>query len=350
MIKRSQILEWLSKKAEVKLDGGKNYNKLYDTEHKFWSDLPNLNKKDKQLDISTHGGGGEDMYALSDTAGKDAAIEFGTGTIDVGNMRKHVKDLSKEDIERVHSIACNVDGGGDPRFYEKMLGKDLKEVTMTPDGHYGVFGQQFTNVHGHANNAIQSLLGIKGHTVAPQHVYQKTHESSLPFGWGDKWEDKGEHHTAFDTYGLPAIAGGGIAALAYGLYKKKQQRALREKQHGQVMKMGEMKAVRKQIPTADQVSRVPSAVIIQGNQDYIRGNKNAHKFYNEIAQFIREKGYAVTMDDGESGTPRKGANIWVAHGGHNAPKGTKVLNIPQYPNPFMTKSLLKALDRITTKQ
>lgn len=105
----------------------------------------------------------------------------------------------------------------------------------------------------------------------------------------------------------------------------------------------------KQVPTADQVTRQPTAVVIQGNQDYIKGNHAAKKFYADIAAFIRDKGYSVTVTKGEESGHPPGANVWVSHGGLNPPKGTKVLNIPQYPRPFMTKALINALDRVTTK-
>lgn len=107
---------------------------------------------------------------------------------------------------------------------------------------------------------------------------------------------------------------------------------------------------RKQVTQTEQISRQPSAIIIQGNQDYIRGNHAAKKFYNDIADYIRQKGYTVGQVKGEESGAPPGANIWISHGGVNPPEGTKVLNIPQYPRPFITKHLIKALDRITRKR
>ena len=110
-----------------------------------------------------------------------------------------------------------------------------------------------------------------------------------------------------------------------------------------------LKTERQQRTQTEQVSRLPSAIIIQGNQDYICGNFAAKKFYADIADLIRKKGYTVTQTKGEESGQPPGANLWVSHGGYNPPEGTKVLNIPQYPRPFMTKALIGALNRVTTQ-
>ena len=105
----------------------------------------------------------------------------------------------------------------------------------------------------------------------------------------------------------------------------------------------------RQHPTADQVTQMPTAVVVQGDQNLIKGNQYANKFYAELVAHIRSKGFAVQTVKGEAGTPPK-ANLWVGHGGLTPPKGTKVLNIPQYPTPFLTKSIISALDRLIEKQ
>ena len=105
-----------------------------------------------------------------------------------------------------------------------------------------------------------------------------------------------------------------------------------------------------QHPTADQVARQPSAVIVQGDQQYIKGNHRAKKFYEDIAEYIRHKGYSVQIvKEKLDGEPPK-ANVVVSHGGVTPSKGTKVLNIPQYPTPFLTKSILGALDKLVAKK
>lgn len=106
---------------------------------------------------------------------------------------------------------------------------------------------------------------------------------------------------------------------------------------------------RRQRPEIYQGSRQPTAVVVQGNPDYIKGNESAKVFYNSIMSYLRKKGYAVTSDKGKPETQPPGANIWVAHGGYNPPKGTSVLNIPQYPKPFVTKALIRALDNVIEK-
>jgi hypothetical protein len=105
-----------------------------------------------------------------------------------------------------------------------------------------------------------------------------------------------------------------------------------------------------QHPTADQVARQPSAVIVQGDQTLIKGNYRAKKFYEDIAEYIRHKGYSVQIvKETAPGEPPR-ANVVVSHGGLTPRKGTKILNIPQYPSPFITKSLLGALDRLVAKK
>ncbi|WP_395000260.1 GNAT family N-acetyltransferase [Acinetobacter sp.] len=105
-----------------------------------------------------------------------------------------------------------------------------------------------------------------------------------------------------------------------------------------------------QRPTADQVARKPSAAIVQGDQQFIKGNHRAKKFYEDIAEYIRNKGYSVQILKGKSTGEAPKATVVVSHGGLTPVKGIKILNIPQYPSPFITKSLLAALDKLVAKK
>lgn len=74
-----------------------------------------------------------------------------------------------------------------------------------------------------------------------------------------------------------------------------------------------METERSQAPEMHQQTRKPSAVIIKGNPDYITGNKDATKFYNDLADFIRSKDFSVTFDKGKDHTMPTKADLWIGH-------------------------------------
>jgi hypothetical protein len=61
----------------------------------------------------------------------------------------------------------------------------------------------------------------------------------------------------------------------------------------------------------------PLAIIIKGNPKYLRQPKIkplAAKFYAEIEQLLREKGYEVEFDAGKPYTaPKMYAAVWIGH-------------------------------------
>ena len=256
MISKEQFLKWTEKKSEVE------YKDLPNDRHEVidkdlpLSKLPFLDGKDDQLKVDLHGGGNKGWYTLSDTKGEEGAHESpniiisndGKGDV-VGNsllgtnikafgesFPKHLDALKDSKIDKVFSIACNVDGGGSPKFWEKLLHKPLKEAIITPPGHYGVAGQQFSNAPQHVLNKVLDLLGDKGGRGANQHVYERVDDKLLGFiPAGHHFEDKGEFHTKFDEgadkamhIGLPAAGAIGIGRLAYSLYKRKKSEPQRE--------------------------------------------------------------------------------------------------------------------------
>jgi len=89
---------------------------------------------------------------------------------------------------------------------------------------------------------------------------------------------------------------------------------------------------RKQVPTVDQVTRQPTAVIVKGNEQYIKGNKHATRFYNDLAALVRAKGYSVIFDQGKPYTRPPNADVWLGHSQGVArfpfaPKDTKKIAI-----------------------
>ena len=92
-----------------------------------------------------------------------------------------LKDGGKN-IDEVISYACN-NFGGTPEFYEKILKHDLKKVTMTPEGNYGLPTAGISAIPAR-------ILKFFGMPVAPLRTYMKE---------GGKWVDKGDYETALDS-------------------------------------------------------------------------------------------------------------------------------------------------------
>jgi len=124
-----------------------------------------------------------------------------------------------------------------------------------------------------------------------------------------------------------------------------------------------------QKPISEQITRIPTAVIIKGNPAYLAGNKAAHKFYTHLAKHVRDQGYSVSFDPGDAHTMPAKADLWIGHSRgadrlQYAPKGVKTIalgarggiNHPmdkameygQVPNVFhyiLTKEMLAAIDK-----
>jgi hypothetical protein len=78
-------------------------------------------------------------------------------------------------------------------------------------------------------------------------------------------------------------------------------------------------------------SNKPSAVIIKGNPKYI-DSQMANDFYNEISQYLEDKGCSVKFDAGEPYTEPPKADIWIGHSRgadrlRFAPENTITINI-----------------------
>lgn len=56
-----------------------------------------------------------------------------------------------------------------------------------------------------------------------------------------------------------------------------------------------------------------TAVIIKGNPEYVRDNKKAEKFYQEIRKILENEGFQVQFHDGEPHTVPDEADLWVGH-------------------------------------
>ncbi|WP_395000258.1 hypothetical protein [Acinetobacter sp.] len=226
MIKTSQIFEFLDKKAAINVDTNSSHPTIRVPRDNFLHWLPNFDKKDKELIVNVHGGGYSHSYMLGDAEGTNRATEnffFGTHQ-DGHDMTEAIKKLREKEIHSVHSFACNADGGGRPEFYEKLLGKDLDDVTMTPAGHVGIFGQQFTQGLAKLYNGINYITGGHDTYAAPQHHFHKVKDHFLGVPTGSHWEDQGEYYPLVDrlagNHWVQAGVGVGMAGLAYGLYKK----------------------------------------------------------------------------------------------------------------------------------
>lgn len=341
--------------------------------------LPLHAKKDHQLYVDLHGGGPKYQYTIGDTQG-NGITEFGPLVTYIGNKELYgnVQTLHNQPIDNVYSIACNHEGGGRPEFYEKLLDKNLNDVVMTPPGYYGIAGQQFTNGFGYLYNMMTGTQ-----SVAPQHHYHKIRDSLFGVIPTSHWEDQGEVHTPFDQgvehygpLGLGAMAGLSAAGLAYHLYKKMKKPPIHPKKTKKASDAtaaihagfktieAELPAERvKKIPAQTvfntnfisakareallkkalhteqrqytqtaQVSRKPSAVIVKGNPDYINGNPAANRFYKDLAQLIREKGYTVSFDAGKAYTMPPPADLWLGHSRGNdrfrfAPKEQQTISL-----------------------
>jgi uncharacterized membrane protein YebE (DUF533 family) len=226
MIKTSQIFAFLDKKAAINVDADSSHPKISVPKDNFLHWLPNFDKKDKELIVNVHGGGTTHSYVIGDAEGTNKATEnYFFGTHQQGKeMEEAIKKLREKDIHSVHSFACNADGGGRPEFYEKLLGKDLDDVTMTPAGHVGVFGQQFSHGVAKLYNGLNYITGGHQTYAAPQHHYHKVKDHFLGIPTGSHWEDQGEYYPLVDRIAgnrwVQAGVGVGMAGLAYGLYKK----------------------------------------------------------------------------------------------------------------------------------
>lgn len=58
----------------------------------------------------------------------------------------------------------------------------------------------------------------------------------------------------------------------------------------------------------------PSATIVKGNPDHVKDNEKAKEYYDEIANYLREKGFSVETDPGKRKTvPSEEDDLWIGH-------------------------------------
>ena len=94
----------------------------------------------------------------------------------------------------------------------------------------------------------------------------------------------------------------------------------------------------RQHPTADQVTQMPTAVVVKGNPAFINNNPLANKFYDHVAKMLRGNKYSVTFDKGEPYTIPPKADLWIGHSRgadrlRFAPKGTKTIDLNKFEHP-----------------
>jgi hypothetical protein len=86
-------------------------------------------------------------------------------------------------------------------------------------------------------------------------------------------------------------------------------------------------------------------VVIKGNPKYIKNNKNAESFYNQIKKYLIDLGYTASFDAGKPHTsPKEDVYAWVGHSRgvdrlRFAPDGVKTLSLDDYeenPNDDLT--------------
>lgn len=207
--------------------------------------LPYPNTGPNSAFVDLHGGGGLNHYGIANNQhgmNHEAVVQNGLGGYfgysgdgHTNTLADGVERLSKAQLHKLHSIACNVDGGGTPEFYDNLLGGQLNEVEMTPPGFAGVPGQGQTNLgvwlYNHSDPG--------DHQAAAQHIYKKEHVDSLiPFMSHDKWVDHGDYTPPIDQFvndhgtemaGGAALTGIGLLAARH-LWKKRQ--AEQHKKHG----------------------------------------------------------------------------------------------------------------------
>lgn len=76
--------------------------------------------------------------------------------------------------------------------------------------------------------------------------------------------------------------------------------------------------------------RAMTAVVIKGNPKYVKNNPKADRYYNEIKDYLEQKGYEVSFDPGKPYTQPEDADLWIGHSRgvdrlRFAPSGTKTL-------------------------
>jgi hypothetical protein len=154
---------------------------------------------------------------------------------------------------------------------------------------------------------------------------------------------KGEKETKFYTGTTPGERDSILAAYQKVLRDRPAEYITADELKNAVkpfLKQGEIKPSQVNNQTL-QVTRQPRAVIVKGNPQYIKGNHMATKYYNDIADFLRQQNVSVTMDEGKPYTQPSKADLWVGHSRGTdrlrfAPKETQTLafgsNLPNAIN------------------
>ena len=170
----------------------------------------------------------------------------------------------------------------------------------------------------------------KGLALSTAQAYQKEHPDMC---WFTSKDNKASQGVA-ERLGLVAQATKlGPQHIMYGPQEKQA-----EVPSALLLMKEAVKIERRQFTETAQVSRKPSAVIIKGNPKWIKGNDLAAKFYNQIADHLRQKQYSVTFDKGEPHTQPPVADLWIGHSRgvdrlRFAPKGTKTIDLTPLEHP-----------------
>lgn len=84
---------------------------------------------------------------------------------------------------------------------------------------------------------------------------------------------------------------------------------------------------------------MPTAVIITGNPKYVRGNRTASRFYDQLHAHLVDKGFDVAFDPGKAYTSPPPADVWIGHSRGSdrlrfAPSGTMTIamGVPWNPD------------------
>lgn len=94
------------------------------------------------------------------------------------------------------------------------------------------------------------------------------------------------------------------------------------------------------IADVKQVTRQRTAVIVKQELN----NHFINKFYADLGDYLRQKGYAVNFCT-EAGGKLPKADLWITFGGHNSPQGTKQIVLKQYAKPFLTNQIKQVIDQ-----
>lgn len=141
----------------------------------------------------------------------------------LGKIKGSIDELSKRDIHKVISYACNHESTLPPEFYDKLFGGKLNEVLSVPGEHYGLW------VNPISSRFIKSFPKEDQAEIGQLHRYIKEHHKGF-FGQDTtSWKDKGEYIPPLDhiintieahpiTAGL--LGAGGVTGTLAAMHKR----------------------------------------------------------------------------------------------------------------------------------